>query len=278
MASNPPGECCTKGFRHGATGSGAEPQPPEALTDPTIDCHKRKTLTIETEGEASGKTVDFGGIASYIVGDQSSKNVLLFLPDVFGHEFINSQLLADQYAEAGYLVVLPDIFKGDTILARQNGPAFDFAKDWLPHHTPEKTRPDIDTVYEEIVKKYAPTYITAVGYCFGAKYAIQLLGEKKVHAVAVFHPSFVTIDEIRAIKGPLFIAGAETDTIYTEELRKQTEATLKEIKATYFTTLASGVEHGFAVRGDITNPIVKFAKEKAFCDAVAWFKQSFPKN
>lgn len=38
-------------------------------------------------------------------------------------------------------------------------------------------------------------------------------------------------------------------------------------------TLFSGVEHGFAVRGDPSVRIQRFAKEQAFLQAVAWFDE-----
>lgn len=37
--------------------------------------------------------------------------------------------------------------------------------------------------------------------------------------------------------------------------------------------LYSGVEHGFAVRADLSKPDVKFAKEAAFLQAVQWFDE-----
>jgi dienelactone hydrolase len=48
---------------------------------------------------------------------------------------------------------------------------------------------------------------------------------------------------------------------------------LIEIGATFQINLYGGVEHGFAARGDMKNPIHKFAKEQAFMQAVAWFNE-----
>lgn len=195
--------------------------------------------------------------------------MFLFLTDVIGHKFPNAQLLADQYAAAGYYVIMPDLFTADPVPL--NPPeGYDLLRDWFPRHTPEFTRPIIDKVVAA-VKELNPKYVVANGYCFGAKYATQLLGEGVVDAAALYHPSFVTIDEIKAIKGPIYIASAETDTIYTEELRHETEATLRDEKKTYYTTLASGVSHGFAVRGDPSKPVDKWAKEQAFYNTVQWF-------
>jgi dienelactone hydrolase len=245
MASNPPSACCAKGLRH--------------------------------EGQSIGGLESFNGIETYVVGDRTSKKVLYIMTDAIGHKFINLQLIADQFAEAGYLVVMPDLFNGDPIAL--NPPAgFDPFKDWVPKHMPDITKPIVNKVYDAIVEKYSPKYITSIGYCYGAKYVVHLLGECKVQCGAVCHPSFVTIEEIKAIKAPIIICGAETDTTYTEELRHQTEAALKEIKATYFTTLASGVAHGFSVRGDMSDHAAKFAKERAFRDSLEWFNRFVPRD
>lgn len=40
---------------------------------------------------------------------------MLIFTDVIGHKFINAQLIADQFASNGYLVVTSDLFNGDTV-------------------------------------------------------------------------------------------------------------------------------------------------------------------
>lgn len=85
--------------------------------------------------------------------------------------------------------------------------------------------------------------------------------------------SFVTEEELRDIKGPLSISAAETDEIFTTELRHKSEHILKETKQPWQINLFSGVVHGFAVRCDVTIKLQKFAKEQAFLQAVAWFDE-----
>ncbi|KAJ3544414.1 hypothetical protein NMY22_g2779 [Coprinellus aureogranulatus] len=36
-----------------------------------------------------------------------------------------------------------------------------------------------------------------------------------------------------------------------------------------------GCTHGFAIKGDLSNPKVKAGKEGAFASTVAWFKEKF---
>ena len=46
----------------------------------------------------------------------------------------------------------------------------------------------------------------------------------------------------------------------------------------YQMTLYSGVEHGFGVKGDLSNQQGKFAKEMAFLQAVFWFDEYVKKE
>jgi dienelactone hydrolase len=70
-----------------------------------------------------------------------------------------------------------------------------------------------------------------------------------------------------------FILGPpETDSIFTTAKRHEAEAILAKSGLMYQINLFSGVEHGFAVRGDPSKFDAKFAKEQSFLQAVTWFK------
>lgn len=88
--------------------------------------------------------------------------------------------------------------------------------------------------------------IGAIGHCFGAKYVARYLRPDigKIDAGFIAHPSYVTEEELRAIKGPLAIAAAEIDAIFPAEERHASEAILKENGFPYQVTLFSGVAHG----------------------------------
>jgi len=249
MASNPPAQCCTVGVKH--------------------------------EGQPTGKTIKIGDIETY-VAEPTGKTIhkdtaILYLPDVIGI-WQNSQLMADQYAANGYYTIIPDLFNGDPIpLNRPED--FDIMA-WLTKgsngknpHTFEAVDPivqkSLDYLKEQGYKK-----IGAVGYCFGAKYVVRFMPKGKgIDVGYVAHPSFVEEDELRAIQGPLSIAAAETDHIFPAAKRHKSEEILVETKQPYQINLYSGVEHGFSVRCDPSVKHEKFAKEKAFLQAVQWFDE-----
>lgn len=115
--------------------------------------------------------------------------------------------------------------------------------------------------------------IAGVGYCFGAKYVARFLDDKSLNVGYVAHPSFVDDEEINAMKGPFAISAAETDEIFPAEKRHHSEELLKKLGKPYQINLYSGVEHGFAVRGDPKKREVQYAKESAFLQALQWFEE-----
>lgn len=63
------------------------------------------------------------------------------------------------------------------------------------------------------------------------------------------------------------------DFIFTTAKRRESEEILDSMDVPYQINMFSDVEHGFAVRCDLSKPRQKFAKEQAFSQVVAWFDQ-----
>jgi len=210
----------------------------------------------------------------------------LILTDVIGHQFVNVQLLADQFAINGYFVVIPDLFDGDTVpLNRPEG--FQIT-DWVKNHMPQQTEPVIDEVLKEMRGSLGCKRIGGVGYCFGGKYVCRYLKSGKLDVGFTAHPTMVTPEELAGIQGPLSIAAAGVsypclfdgnandssivrDFVFTTAKRHESEQILDKLDVPYQINLFSDVEHGFSVRCDLSKPRQRFAKEQAFTQAVAWF-------
>jgi dienelactone hydrolase len=147
--------------------------------------------------------------------DKSTNLAIVILPDVIGHEFINAQLIADQFAANGYFTVMPDLFQGDPV--KLNRPAdFDIMA-WLQKGGPDgkgHLPPTVDPIVEKTiayVKEQGAKKIGAVGYCFGGKYVCRFLAKGRgVDVGYTAHPSFVDEEELKGITGPLSIAAAGT--------------------------------------------------------------------
>ncbi|KAJ5669761.1 hypothetical protein N7462_010831 [Penicillium macrosclerotiorum] len=225
------------------------------------------------EGEAKGEIKNIGDISTYFVypKNKSTENAILILTDVIGHRLINVQLIADQFASKGYFVLIPDLFNGDNVPI--NRPEGFKIMDWVQNHLPLQTEPIIETVLTEMRNNLGCKHIGGVGYCFGGKYVCRYLKPGQLDTGFIAHPTMVEAAELEGIKGPLSIAAAVRDVVFTTEKRYQSEKILDKLNFPYQINLFSDVEHGFTVRCDLSRSRQKFAKEQAFNQAVTWFDE-----
>lgn len=151
-----------------------------------------------------------------------------------------------------------------------------YFEEWLKRHEPDVSDPILKRVVKYICTTYGPEVkIGGVGYCFGGRYIMRLMGEGVIDVGVVNHPSFFTMNEVAAV-GPekrLAVFAAEIDGILPTEKRRAMEDILMRERTTWQSTVYGGTRHGFSVRGDLTVKEVRMAKEAAFKGAVEWFKE-----
>jgi len=241
---------------------------------------------VKHEGEPTGTTEQIGGIECYVAtpqGDYAKDKVILFLADAFGLSLVNNKLLADGFAANGFKTVIPDIFAGDPVpaevLSRDASNPFDFSS-WFVGHGDAQTLPIIEKVIEAL-KQDGITSIGATGYCFGGRYTFLLgiAGTTKVSVVA--HPSLLKIPQdlesyAEKAEAPLLINACEIDQQFPREAQAQAEEIFGKSKlqadGKFKQIYWDGCTHGFAVRGDLSNPKVKAGNEGSFKATVEWFK------
>ncbi|KAI5981057.1 hypothetical protein EDD15DRAFT_2185029, partial [Pisolithus albus] len=158
-------------------------------------------------------------------GEYNKEKAVLFFPDVFGIDLINSQPLMDDSARNGFKTIAIDYLNGDPVRddafsVRISG-NFDFP-DWLAKHGNDQTRPNIDKVVaalkEQGVKEFGST-----SYCFGARYGFDVAFE---NITKVSHPSLLEIPE-----------DLEVDSIGKNAPRTVGRSRLRSQKYTICTTL-----------------------------------------
>ncbi|KAL3426366.1 dienelactone hydrolase [Phlyctema vagabunda] len=229
-----------------------------------------------TGGNSTGKYKEIDGVNLYLAYPPKKKPevAILYLTDIFGVQLVNNRLLADSFALAGYLVVVPDLFEGDPVPADAlSNPASGFnLTAWSAIHTPAKTDAIINSTINSIRSNLGVSKIGGAGYCFGGKYVARFLAPGKgLDAGFTAHPSSVVAAEWQGISKPLSIAFGALDASNTPAQRAAAEATFQGKNVTYQTTLYSNAEHGFAVRTDLSIPEKRFAQESAYFQAVRWF-------
>ncbi|KAF7317665.1 Dienelactone hydrolase endo-1,3,1,4-beta-D-glucanase [Mycena kentingensis (nom. inval.)] len=220
------------------------------------------------DGTPVGKMEQIGG-----------DKVVLFLTDIFGLELVNSKLLADDFAANGFRTIIPDYLNGDPVPADAMGPGKDYdLMAWFKTHGAAETRPPLDKVIAAL-KAEGITTFAAVGYCLGGRYVFDLAFDGIIKAAATAHPSLLQIpDDLEKYKTttvPLLINSCTTDQMFPLEAQAKADEILTDFAPGYKRNYFEGCTHGFAVRGDISDPKVKAGKEEAFKATIEWFIQHF---
>jgi len=245
--AQPSGECCLKGIIH--------------------------------KGESRGSFTTIADVETYVVHprpNNANGHILLYFPDVYGM-FPNGFLVMDGFANCGYTVLGLDYFRDDPVWKHRkdrldnSDPTFDY-EEWKRKHMAfaEKAVP---VWVEEVKKQYGKpnTKYACVGYCFGAPYVCDELAGNTVSAGAFGHPAFLKEHHFFNIKKPLFLSCSEIDHTFPPESRRRAVDILQAEKKTYQVQLFSGVEHGFALRGNMDDPYEKFVKDQSLKGIVDYF-------
>jgi len=143
--------------------------------------------------------------------------------------------------------------------------------------------PRLRAVIADVRARYGARQVAVQGYCFGGRHAI-LAGSGSApdaQAYAAAHPSRVSIpDELDATSVPGIYLLAEKDHLVgPKDIAAMQALSTKRTGGSGPATevhVWSGVEHGFAVRGNPADPVVNAARDAAFAATVTFFNKHMP--
>ncbi|KAG1860245.1 hypothetical protein DFJ58DRAFT_274037 [Suillus subalutaceus] len=238
---------------------------------------------VRHEGEPSGTLETIDGVACYVATptvDYAKDKVILLLPDAFGIELINAQLLADDFAKNGFKVVAIDYLNGDCVPADKsqtlNVKSFDFYG-WLAAIAPRSlalhsTRSSLRSKRKALPSLEPRVTASAVVTTF------DLAFDNVIQCAVVSHPSLLNIPAdletyFSKSAAPLLINSCENDIMFSAEVQAKADEIFGDGKFApgYRREYFPGCTHGFAVRGDLSDPLVKAGKEGSFLASVEFF-------
>ena len=178
--------------------------------------------------------------------------------------------VADKVSAAGYYVVVPDFLYGDPYVP--DNPERPFPV-WIKSHGTDKGFEDAKPVIAALKSKGITT-IGAAGFCWGAKVVVELAKSDYIQAAVLLHPNFVTVDDIKEVKVPIAVLGAELDKISPPELLKQFEEVLSakpELKS--YVKIFPGVAHGWTMRYQVDDEKAVKSAEEAHQNMLDWLAE-----
>ncbi|GJN14277.1 hypothetical protein PR202_gb01079 [Eleusine coracana subsp. coracana] len=241
-----------------------------------------------------GKVIDsFGGLKAYVVGSEDCKAAVVLVSDVYGFEAPNLRFddyylfspfriihcwflerkIADKVSSSGYFVVVPDFLHGDPYVPGKTDRSLPVSV-WVASHDPIKGFEEAKPVIAALKDKGICT-VGAAGYCLGAKIVVELAKSREIQAAVLLHPTFVTVDDIKEVKCPISILGAEIDKYSPPELMKQFEIVLSaNYGVSHFVKIFPGVRHGWSVRYREHDATALESAEEAMTDMMDWFHKN----
>ena len=211
-----------------------------------MSCCPTEILPVESSYKPKSDLVYITGATP---GSGSPKQGILFIPDIFGPH-PNAYQMADTLAGRGFIVVMPDFFRGTHWTLDTFPPADGFASpawtNFLAGLTYEQLKPRIQqgiailkAMMTTTVDSESPK-IGAVGFCWGGGLAMEALADGLVDSAASPHPSFLTTDLMKRVGGPVCLLPSKDDTELLD-MKEAAESTGHKVVYKYF----DDVHHGF---------------------------------
>ncbi|KAI0030031.1 Alpha/Beta hydrolase protein [Vararia minispora EC-137] len=221
---------------------------------------------VRHEGTPTGAFEDIAGVKCYVAtppGAHDATKAVLFLCDAFGLTLTNNLLLCDDFARNGFKVYAPDEFEGEDVpIASFDSPEERAKLDregWLARHSPAHNLARFKGVLDAL-RRQGVTRFGATGYCYGGRLVFDLVFAGEIHKYA------------RTAAAPLLINACSDDRQYPREKQDAARVLFDGFAPGFRQAYFAGCTHGFAVRGDMSDPKVREGKEGAFKNTVEWFE------
>lgn len=180
---------------------------------------------LEKNYTGKGKFTDMGGFEAYIVGNPGPKG-MIFATDIFGPREGGgrNQMIADQLAELGFYVVVPDYFHKEYAewpagAKMPSGPGGADLMKWLGKWTWNgSVKAEMEKTCEFMAKQGVQE-MGCLGFCWGVGPVLELGQMGKIKCGASVHPSMNLLgvcssqkaDAYTNVKIPLWMGPAQDD-------------------------------------------------------------------
>jgi len=216
----------------------------------------------------------------YVVGDNATGKAIIWNYDIFGFDSGRTRQFADMFSENGFLVIIPDYFRG-TWLNPANPGSVNMMEFMMTQTNWEgKLKGEWENIILPYVKNMNIDKIGVMGTCWGSYLTIRLSQYNEVNAGVSMHPSHSPImamfneseadilTQLALSNTPQLILTSMTD---SENVKPG--GLTQQVLGDDLVTIVDFPEmnHGWTIRGDIEDPKVARDVNKAVKLALDFF-------
>lgn len=259
-----------------------------------MSCCPTEILPVESSYKPQSDLVYIagGGTAAAAASSTGSlKKGILFIPDIFGPHPNAYQMADTLAARGGFVVVMPDFFRGTQWTLDNFPPADGWQSpawtNFLASLTYDQMKPRVQqgiailrAMLETDSKSFADhdaaapaaviAKIGAVGFCWGGGIAMEALAEGLVDAAASPHPSHLTTDLMKRVCGPVCLLPTKDDSELLD-IKEAAESTGHKVVYKYF----EDMHHGFCgARGNFNDELNRTRANEAVDIMVKFFDET----
>jgi len=211
----------------------------------------------------------------YITGIENCKNgkCIIWNYDIFGFNGGRSKIWCDSLASEGFLVIMPDYYRGEF---------HDKTVPGLPEFIKKQTqwtklKQDLEEIVLPIAKSLGGSSFGSIGTCWGSYLVLRESAYPEFKAGISMHPSHpqifnvigeVEVDIMKDVQCPQLFMPAGNDHVNVRPGGLGASVLGDRLQIIEFPEMV----HGWTTRGDMSNKVVNMDVKKAFNDALSFFK------
>jgi dienelactone hydrolase len=216
-----------------------------------------------------------GDLDLYRVGE--GEKCIIWNYGIFGINNGRTKQTADLFAEEGYQVIIPDYFRNGDFKSPRSPDIGEFIKNKSNWSSLEKD-------WKETILPFAESHgakrFGALGTCWGSYVVMRLSADPKILAGVSWHPSHTPISGlvgedpkimISKVAAPQLIMTSATDA--PEDRKGGEHIKILEENAGVELVEFPDMQHGWTVRGDMSDPAVKRDVLKAIKETLEFLKK-----
>ncbi len=203
-------------------------------------------------------------VNAYLAESESDKGILLF-HDIFGYQLPEMRKFADLLNAAGYVVLMPDLYRGDP---------WGFDADWSNHetwrqsHSAQRVMQDVHSANQYLRSRVAR--VASIGFCWGGDVTFNFAQTSHCDAAVICYGTRMNPSAAANLKCPVLAIFGGNDPVIPNDQVDQFADALAQSPVTSELRIFADAGHAFVHR---PQPDGQDNAQQALAEMLQWLSK-----